>query len=333
MRAKSCEKARRIAEKLNLFKNVVVHGLSAFLLLSFMRYTKASFQILSRASIYREGGDLVRDVVQVQGNVEYFGASHLPYAIPAVFVLLVLSVPPPLLLISYPLLWKIKAKISCRVGFDHDDTTIWPIRKLLPLIDPFQGVFRDSRRMFAGLLFLWRVILTAIYAFSTNMTEFHLLTETALLIFLAIHVIARPYRQRLYNMIDSLMFANLAIINALTWYDSSSETSVLIVILRLMLMYLPLVYLAVILFLFILHKCGFLTNHIQQLLNQLTKEEEPNSGANVHTMAENQPRSMVGTDSDLFSRAAELNRTPSLVQLNNKDEIQSQHKTTTVKSA
>ena len=134
-------------------------------------------------------------------------------------------------------------------------------------------------------------------------------------------------------MIDSLMFANLAIINALTWYDSSSETSVLIVILRLMLMYLPLVCLAVILFLFILHKCGFLTNHIQQLLNQLTKEEEPNSGANVHTMAENQPRSMVGTDSDLFSRAAELNRTPSLVQLNNKDEIQSQHKTTTVKSA
>ena len=151
--------------------------------------------------------------------MDYFGRDHLLYAIPAVLVLLVLSIPPPLLLLSYPLLWKIKAKLRHNVGSEND-TTVWPIRKVLPLIDSFQGVFRDSRHMFAGLLFLWRLIFSAIFAFSSTLTEFYLLMEISAIFFLTIHAIAKPYQQQL---IDVAMFANLAIINALSWYNSSQR--------------------------------------------------------------------------------------------------------------
>ena len=72
--------------------------------------------------------------------------------------------------------------------------------------------------MFAGLLFLWRMILTAIFAFSTNVTEFFVLTEIALLSFLFLHAVSRPYKRQLYNTIDVLMLTDMAIINALTWY-------------------------------------------------------------------------------------------------------------------
>ena len=148
------------------FKTPIIHSISTFLILPYTQYTVTSFQILALLPLYGKGGKPVDYVVRLQGNVEYMGTDHLPYAIPAVLIILFLSIPPPLLLISYPLLWKIKAKLRPT----EDDTTIWPIRKHLPLIDSFQGVFRDNCRMFAGLLLLWRLVIAAIFAFSVHIT-------------------------------------------------------------------------------------------------------------------------------------------------------------------
>ena len=213
--------------------------------------------------------------------MDYFGIKHLPYAIPAVLVLLLLSVPPPLLLISYPLLWNITAKTKCtgKLLDTENDTTVWIIRKFLPLIDSFQGVFRDNR-MFAALLFLWRAILTAIVAFSSNFNEFFLLTEIALLCFLTIHAVARPYKRRLHNIIDLVMLANMAIINALMWYifstslESRANKAIeAAVSIKIVLMYLPLLSLAVIVILRLLRRYGLTLK-----LHFLTSEEgEPNA--------------------------------------------------------
>ena len=161
------------------FKKPIIHNISTFLILPYTHYTITSFQILSLLPLYGDGGTLLRYVVRLQGNVEYFGKDHLLYAIPAVLVIVFLSIPPPLLLMSYPLLWKIKAKFRHNVSIDND-TTIWLIRKLLPLIDSFQGVFKDNRRMFSGLYLVWRLIIAAIFAFSTNFNIFFLLTSVAL---------------------------------------------------------------------------------------------------------------------------------------------------------
>ena len=80
--------------------------------------------------------------------------------------------------------------------------------------------------MFAGLLFLWRLIMSAIFASSTNMDVFYYLTIAASFSFFAIHAVIRPYRRWFYNVIDILMLGNVFIIAyiSLIIYDSSFES-------------------------------------------------------------------------------------------------------------
>ena len=319
-----CKAIRSLAGKTNVFKNSIVHGISTFLILSYTLYTVTSFQILSRITIHGEGEEIYRSVVYLQGNMDYFGDSHLLYAIPAVIVLLFFSIPPPLLLISYPLLWKVKAKVksNAKALESENDATIWPIRKLLPLIDSFQGVFRDKYRMFAGLLFLWRFILTAIFAFSSDLTQFFVSTEIALLIFFTIHAVVRPYKRRLYNMIDVIILANLSIINALTWYiavasfDSSVGQAIEVAIaFKLLLMYLPIVCLVGLMILWLPRKCGILPEwmHCPSSEEEMIKAADNykyNKAIQKMTLKQRQD---TRADEDLFVRAAEVNSPPVII--------------------
>ena len=326
-----CKKINNFTRKKKLFKNSIVHGITTVLILSYTQYTVTSFQILSRISLHGEGGVTLGSVVALQGNVDYFGTDHLPYAIPAVLVLLFLSLPPPLLLISYPLLWKIKGKFKCNVTSDND-ATIWPIRKLLPLFDSFQGVFRDNYRMFAGLFFLWRVILTAVFALSSNLTEFFLLTQIALLYFFTIHAVIRPYKRQLFNIIDIVMFANMSIINALSWYTSvapfGSQGIEVVTAIRLILMYIPLVCLAAMVVLWFLRKSGIIQEKHQMCLPRFEDEistVDNNSYGTTFRKTSQRLNVDKHADDELFARAAEVNHPPLVLNLSREGyELQSQ---------
>ena len=291
-------KFQRAIEKVELAKGSVVHGIATFLILSYSQYTLTSFLIISSTTLFQEGEARKKAVVHLHTNVEYFGVEHLPYAIPAILLLVFLSLPPPLLLISYPLLWKIKAKLRCDVDTEND-TTVWPIRKLLPLIDSFQGVFRDNCRMFAGLIFLWKFILLAIAIFTKGPMEFFFATEVALFVIFTIHTLAKPYKDRCANIIDRLMLANMAIIVALKWFISipsttnvSSSAIEQLIFFQLLLMYIPLITLPVVCIYWLLRK-----------LNVIPKCFKSKEKKNMNNEARE-------TDADdiFFRRAAELNR-------------------------
>ena len=325
-----CKRMRKITKLLNFS---IVHGITTVLILSYTQYTLTSFQILSRITVYGEGGVTLGSVVALQGDVDYFGTDHLPYAIPAIFVLLFLTLPPPLLLISYPLLWRIKAKLF-KVRSDND-ATVWPIRKLLPLFDSFQGVFRDNYRLFAGLFFLWRVILTAIFAFSSNLTKYFLLTQIALLCFLTIHAFIKPYKRQLYNTIDAVMLANMSIINALSWYTSvasfDSQDIEVVTAIRLILMYMPLVCLAAMVILWCLRKSGIIQEKHLVFLPYFRTESNGSKNYPYGTVKTSQKvnEDKYGDD-DLFARAAEVN-CPPLILTNSGEgfELQSQESNST----
>ena len=292
-------------------KTTLVHSISTFLILFYTQCTVTSFQILSHLSVSREEKDTL-SVVRWKGNVVLFHKDHLPYAIPAVLMILCFSIPPPLLLIAYPLLWNIKAKLRRTAVMDNDKTA-WPIRKFLPLIDSFQGIFRDKCRMFAGLLFLWRLILASIFAFTSVNT-------IALFFFLSVHAVTRPYKESLYNKIDLLMLANLCIINALSWYIIAEAHNVLISeadrgrvtssasSFKLFLLYLPLIYLLGIMIIRILKKCGITKEHIPCMSYVDPTAPEPDAD-NSTSKAEQKWRVSSYID-DFFKRAAEPNITP-----------------------
>ena len=303
-------KFRRAIDKMDFLKNSVVHGITTFLIISYTQYTVTSFIILSSAELFQEGGSRKKSVVYSHESVDYFGVDHLPYAIPALLVLVFLSLPPPLLLISYPLLWKIKAKLRRNVETEND-TTVWPIRKLLPLIDSFQGVFKDNCRMFAGLLFLWKFILLAIALFTDDLMEFFFATEIVLLAILIIHTLARPYKESYSNIIDGLMLANMAVIVLLKWFISLSSTVDispsaidLLIFIQLFLMYIPLIALMLVCVYWLLKKMNVIPKYL--------KSEEEESNTTVNDTVNNKGRE-ADADDILFSRAAELNTLSSAV--------------------
>jgi hypothetical protein len=55
------------------------------------------------------------------------------------------------------------------------------------------------------------------YTFSNNEPQFYNASELVLLVMLGLHAIAQPYRQKRSNIVDGMLFLNLAIINGLNF--------------------------------------------------------------------------------------------------------------------
>ena len=124
----------------------------------------------------------------------FFGGSHLKYAIPAVFALVLITILPPVLLLVYPLCYKVLAlmkleetrvtRVLCRVV---------PLERFKPFFDSFQGAFKDNHRYFAGLYFIYRLIPLALLVFTSSKIDFFFCFEIQLILVLGLHALIRPY--------------------------------------------------------------------------------------------------------------------------------------------
>ena len=77
----------------------IVDGLSAFLVLCYFPCTKITLRILNSATIRGKNEKLMRSVPWFLSDTKYFDNNHLPYAIPAIFCLIVVIIPPPCILV------------------------------------------------------------------------------------------------------------------------------------------------------------------------------------------------------------------------------------------
>ena len=91
------------------------------------------------------------------------------------------------------------------------------ISYLKPLLDSFQGSFKDNLRFFAGLYFLYRWIALILTITLSDFNLVYTAVEIFIVIVLVLHALFQPYASRVHNMIDTLLFGNLALINALTF--------------------------------------------------------------------------------------------------------------------
>ena len=122
------------------------------------------------------------------------------------------------------------------------------INSLKPLFDSFQSCFKDNLRFFAGLYFLYRWIGLIVNAFASNYIVYYTAVEILLLCVLALHAICQPYTSWAHNVIDTLLFTDLAIINAISianYYTNQNHVVNLPLInvsfvIQLILIYLPL---------------------------------------------------------------------------------------------
>ena len=209
-------------------KGSIIHGLSAFFVICYAQCTKVTMLILVPSRIYGIGFRSIERAVFYQGDLPHLQGEHLKYAIPAIFFLMVFVILPPSLLLVYPLCYKVFAllrieetrciQLTCRVV---------PLEKMKPMFDSFQSCFKDNYRFMAGFYIFYRLTLHAPFIFTDSFTKFYVILEIELVLILTLQAIIYAYRTHWHNVLDILLFANLAIINAMTLhnYKRAKETS------------------------------------------------------------------------------------------------------------
>ena len=255
LRNNYCAHMCRLRKQINASSSVV-HGLSAFLVICYAQSSRTTFYVLRYTSLTGFQGKTVEGYFTLYGGLSYLKGKHLWYAVPAFCSLIFITTLPPLILIMYPLTLQLLS--LCNLS-EH-----WVVLKLLrviaihrfvPFIDCFQSCYRDKFRCFAGLYFVYRIIILVCFTIDSKRLAFHVNSEIALVIFLGIHCLVQPYKKRLHNILDSLIFVDLAVINGIEilteqLYDdinvSSSSYLVGIYIInsiQLVLLYLPMIVL------------------------------------------------------------------------------------------
>ena len=260
-------------------KYSVIQGLSAFLVMAYSQCSYISFSILNKITIYN-GSTAYKQVVFLQGNIEYMTTAHLPYAIPAIFCICSFVAVLPLLLITYPLCNKVILFLgieeNCIIKFT---SRLIPITKIKPFLDCFQGTFKDNYRFFAGFYFMYRVSILS-SKFATGVIQIYVIIELQLIVMLALHTITWPYQKKIHNIIDFLVLTNLAIINTLKLLNffyaengkRSGSKSRIIHWIQLFFTYLPLFGLILWCFLYATHKFK-IVSRIKKKMGSISRTE------------------------------------------------------------
>ncbi|CAB3995365.1 Hypothetical predicted protein [Paramuricea clavata] len=134
-----------------------------------------------------------------QASVEYFGNDHLPYAIPALFILLFVVIP-------FPFIIAFSSYFIRR--FQR-------LRNFIPLFEAIQSPYRLNRRWFASYYIFCRLIFITLLIFRNNY-EYSLFPfiEAVCVIILLIFVLLRPYNDEnyVYFNVDACFLSLLCLI-------------------------------------------------------------------------------------------------------------------------
>ena len=238
------------------FNVSVIQGLSAFLVMAYSQSTRITFEILQLAEIQNgtSPNSSVKHVVRLAGNVEYFSWQHGCYAVPALVFLVFIVILPPSLLLVNPVLIKCAAFCQSRNFCTSCRSRYWLNKLLLidlkPLFDSFQGCFKDNWRCFSGIYLLYRLVILLIRVVFPSLGSFYIVAEFVLVIFLVFHSSVQPYQKRWHNVLDTIIFGNLVIINGFSmflYFRGTSHNELLfsnhsVKSFQLILIYWPMIY-------------------------------------------------------------------------------------------
>ena len=239
-------KSRRVS---TIISRGIIHVICLLLLLSYT--SMASTSLLLIRSLRFHGIDKV--YTYLSPDIEYFHDRHLAYGIIALLCTVTIVIGLPLLLTLEPFL-------------NHKINFI----KIKPLLDQFQGCYKDRFRCFAGYYMMCRlVIITIVIANSSNdIVANYMLIVTCGIIAL-IHVIIKPYNNEILNKLDGIILQLIVFAAALPL--SNDFDSPLVITIAFILIILPLSkFLAMTLY---LHK-----DDLKKIITHFRfKDESPNN--------------------------------------------------------
>ena len=223
----------------------IVNALTAFLVLCYFHCLVITLHILVPSYVMGENEITLKTVPLYNGDMSYMSDDHLKYVTPAIICLMVIILPPPIILLSEPLLVRVSGVLNIRRN--AVTYTLHRLRmKLKPFLDSFQGCFKDNCRCFAGLFFVYRIILVLIPIYFSDGKFWNIMTkEVLILCILLLHCMCAPFQKKFHNHIKSFLLIDLILINTLHFapLNSDNSTTTLVAVFQVVLMSLPLVYL------------------------------------------------------------------------------------------
>lgn len=236
-----CMRWRRIWKA----KISILDTFAAYILLSYYKILYVTFLLFIPTKVYGLHYGHKETVLGYDPTIKIFSGKHLPFLFAGIVVFLIFGIFPPLLLTVYQ--FKSCYSVLERLRLNRPG--------LEQFVQAFQGCYKDGsngtsdRRFFAGLYFIFRLILALSMTACTNYTSIFAAVGFSCFGFSFLCAIFQPYKKTKYTVLDSLFFSMLGSIAVLQAYNyvkllekSQQSHDVLV---NQFLLYLPLVYMTV----------------------------------------------------------------------------------------
>ena len=200
--------SRRLTE---FISTGIIHIICFLLLLSYTSVATTSLLLMRPLIFY----DIDEVYTYLSPDLEYFHGRHLGYGILAILSTIGIVICLPFLLLSEPF-------INSKINFV----------KIKPLLDQFQGCYKDKCRSFAAYYMICRLVIIALFISNSSNDNFiiqYLLITTCVMAAL-IHLIVRPYTHVVLNVFDGVVLHIMILVAVLPFvehYDSFGSDLIL----------------------------------------------------------------------------------------------------------
>ena len=139
-------------------------------------------------------------------HIRYFHGRHAVYGVVAILCELIIVIGLPLLLLLEPFL-------NRKINFI----------RIKPLLDQFQGYYKDKYRCFAAYYLICRqAIILTVYSLNINYYNTAFYVQAICIIIAMIHVLIQPYQNGLLNALDGAVLLSMIQASAYVAVDDST---------------------------------------------------------------------------------------------------------------
>ena len=214
----------RLRQTINI-QSSLVDAFATFIILSLIKIGYTSLVILHLVRVFTPYGNYTTKAY-ADPTMTYFGWEHLPYALTALVLTLVLILIPLLLLFLYPL----------RSFQTFLNNRQWQCTTLHIFADSFHGCYKDGTngtrdyRWFAGLHLLLRFAIVLVYYAANYQKIVITLMAITISFYMAILAVCQPYKKYIHLKLDmillfGLLLGSVVVLISVLGYDGPSTFS------------------------------------------------------------------------------------------------------------
>ena len=210
----------RCSARIALFvSHRIIRVICLLILLSYTSIASTSLQLLQPLRFT----DVQQWYTYSSPHIKYFHHQHAVYGAVAVICELVVVVGLSLLLLLEPV-------VSRKINFI----------RIKPLLDQFQGCYKDKYRCFAAYYLICRqAIFLVVYSFNSDYYNMLFYLQTTCVVIALIHMWFQPYHDELLNALDGVMLLVMVLIVNINMFaflhKAATEISLILVLLPLFL--------------------------------------------------------------------------------------------------